>query len=90
MFSKIKSVGLMGLDSYMIDVELNITGGKYALEVVGLPDTAVNEARDRIIAAIHNSHLEMHLSSHYTFNLAPADIKKEGSHYDLPIAGTLI
>ncbi len=86
MFSNIKSLGLLGLDSYMIDVELNITGGKYALEVVGLPDTAVSEARDRIIAAIHNSHLEMHLSSHYTFNLAPADRKKEGSLYDLPMA----
>lgn len=86
MFSNIKSVGLLGLDSYMIDVELNITNGKYSLEVVGLPDTAVNEARDRIIAAIHNSHLEMHMVSHYTFNLAPADIKKEGSLYDLPMA----
>ncbi len=86
MFSNIKSVGLLGLDSYMIDVELNITNGKYSLEVVGLPDTAVNEARDRIIAAIHNSRLEMHMVSHYTFNLAPADIKKEGSLYDLPMA----
>ena len=86
MFTKIKSVGLMGLQSYMIDVELNITSGKYSLEIVGLPDTAVNEARDRIIAALHNSGLEMHLSSHYTFNLAPADIKKEGSIYDLPMA----
>ena len=86
MFTKIKSVGLMGLQSYMIDVELNITSGKYSLEIVGLPDTAVNEARDRIIAALHNSGLEMHLSSHDTFNLAPADIKKEGSIYDLPMA----
>ena len=86
MFANIKSLGLMGLDSYMIDVELNITNGKYALEVVGLPDTAVNEARDRIIAALHNSNLEMHLTSHYTFNLAPADVKKEGSLYDLPMA----
>lgn len=86
MFTKIKSVGLMGLESYMIDVELNISSGKYSLEIVGLPDTAVSEARDRIIAALHNSGLEMHMSSHYTFNLAPADIKKEGSIYDLPMA----
>mgnify|MGYP003291035625 CR=1 FL=1 len=86
MFSKIKSIGLLGLQSYMIDVELNITSGKYALEIVGLPDAAVNEARDRIIAALHNSDLEMHLTSRYTFNLAPADIKKEGSLYDLPMA----
>lgn len=86
MFSNIKSIGLLGLETYMIDVELNISSGKYSLEVVGLPDTAVNEARDRFIAAIHNSDLEMHFSSHYTFNLAPADIKKEGSLYDLPMA----
>lgn len=86
MFTKIKSIGLLGLESFMIDVELNITSGKYALEIVGLPDTAVNEARDRIIAAVNNSGLEMHMSSHFTFNLAPADIKKEGSLYDLPMA----
>lgn len=55
MFSKIKSVGLLGLESYMIDVELNISGGKYSMEVVGLPDTAVSEARDRIIAADRKS-----------------------------------
>ncbi len=86
MFTKIKSIGLMGLDSYMIDVELNISSGKYALEIVGLPDTAVNEARDRVISALHNSGFEMHMTSRYTFNLAPADIKKEGSIYDLPMA----
>ena len=86
MFTKIKSIGLMGLESYMIDVELNISSGKYALEIVGLPDTAVNEARDRVISALHNSGFEMHMTSRYTFNLAPADIKKEGCLYDLPIA----
>ncbi|MBR4286285.1 MAG: YifB family Mg chelatase-like AAA ATPase [Clostridia bacterium] len=86
MFAKIKSIGLLGLESYMVDVELNISGGKHVVEVVGLPDTAVSEARDRIIAAINNSGYEMHLSSHYTFNLAPADQKKEGSLYDLPMA----
>ena len=75
MFTKIKSVGLIGLESYMIDVELNITNGKYMFDIVGLPDTAVNEARDRIIAAINNSGLIMHLTSHFTFNLAPADIR---------------
>ncbi len=86
MFSKIKSIGLMGLESYMIDVELNITSAKQAVEIVGLPDTAVSEARDRVIAAINNSGFQMHLSSRYTFNLAPADVKKEGSLYDLPMA----
>ncbi len=86
MFSKIKSVGLLGLESYMLDVELNITGGKFSIEIVGLPDTAVSEAKERIMAAICNSGYEMHMTSHYTFNLAPADVKKEGSVYDLPMA----
>ena len=86
MFTKIKSVGLIGLESYMIDVELNITNGKFVLDIVGLPDAAVSEARDRIIAAINNSGLIMNLSSHFTFNLAPANIRKEGSIYDLPMA----
>ena len=76
----------MGLESYMIDVELNITNGKFILDIVGLPDAAVSEARDRIIAAINNSGLIMNLSSHFTFNLAPANIRKEGSLYDLPMA----
>ncbi len=86
MFSKIKSIGLIGLESYMIDVELNISTGQYAMEIVGLPDKSVNEARDRMISAINNSGLQMHLNTHFTFNLAPADIKKEGSLYDLPMA----
>ncbi len=86
MFSKIKSVGLLGLESYMLDVELNITGGKFSIEIVGLPDTAVSEAKERIMAAISNSCYEMHMTSHHTFNLAPADVKKEGSVYDLPMA----
>ncbi len=86
MFSKIKSVGLLGLDSYMIDVELNISNAKSNVEIVGLPDTAVNEARNRVIAAINNSGFQMHLNPRYTFNLAPADVRKEGSIYDLPMA----
>lgn len=86
MFAKIKSIGLLGLESYMIDVELNITGGKFTVDVVGLPDTAVSESKQRVVAAINNSGLQMHMSSHHTFNLAPADIKKEGSVYDLPMA----
>ena len=86
MFAKIKSVGLLGLNSYMVDVEVSMSGGKYAVTIVGLPDTAVNEAKERVSAAMKNSGFEMSGSYHYTFNLAPADTKKEGSFYDLPIA----
>ncbi|MGN0526769.1 MAG: YifB family Mg chelatase-like AAA ATPase [Acutalibacteraceae bacterium] len=86
MFTKIKSIGLLGLESYLIDVELNITNGKFSLDIVGLPDTAVSESRERVMAAVNNSGYEMHQTSHYMFNLAPADVKKEGSLYDLPMA----
>jgi len=86
MFAKIKSVGLLGLNSYMVDVEVSMSAGKYAVTIVGLPDTAVNEAKERVSAAMKNSGFEMSGSYHYTFNLAPADTKKEGSFYDLPIA----
>ena len=87
MFAKIKSVGLLGLNSYMVDVEVSIaSSGKYAINIVGLPDTAVNEAKERVIAAMKNSGLEMSTGYHYTFNLAPDETKKEGSFYDLPIA----
>lgn len=86
MFAKIKSIGLLGLESFTVEVELNITGGKFSLDVVGLPDTAVSESRQRVLAAINNSGYEMQLNSHYMFNLAPADVKKEGSVYDLPMA----
>ncbi len=89
MFAKIKSVGLLGLNSYMVDVEVNIVSAvkNFQMNIVGLPDTAVSEARERVLAALKNSGFQLNTGSNkYTFNLAPADIKKEGSLYDLPMA----
>ena len=88
MFTKIKSVGLVGLNSYMVDVELSMSSASKGgnVNIVGLPDTAVSEAKDRVTAALRNSGLDMSFNYHYTFNLAPADTKKEGSYYDLPLA----
>ena len=88
MFTKIKSVGLVGLNSYMVDVELSMSSASKGgnVSIVGLPDAAVSEAKDRVTAALKNSGLDMSFSYHYTFNLAPADTKKEGSYYDLPLA----
>ena len=88
MFTKIKSVGLVGLNSYMVDVELSMSSASKGgnVSIVGLPDAAVSEAKDRVTAALKNSGLDMSYSYHYTFNLAPADTKKEGPLYDLPIA----
>lgn len=85
MLSKIKSAALNGLDGFEVDVEIDISSGLPAFDIVGLPDTAVKEARERVRAAVKNSNLKM-LPKHITINLAPADVKKEGSLYDLAIA----
>lgn len=84
MFSRLKSVGLYGIDSYMIEVEADISTGLPAFDIVGLPDTAVKESRDRVRAAVKNCGYKFPVSR-ITVNLAPADRKKEGSIYDLPV-----
>ena len=85
MLSKIKSAAVLGLDAFEIEVETHLERGLPGLSLVGLPDTAVKESKDRINAAIKNSNYEFPLKR-IIINLAPADIKKEGSSYDLPIA----
>ena len=84
MVSKINSVGLFGLHSYMVEVEADIESGKFRFDLVGLPDTAVQESRERVLSAIKNS-ARVCPNEHITINLAPADVRKEGSVYDLPI-----
>ena len=84
MFASLKSVGLFGINSYMIDVEADVSNGLPAFDLVGLPDTAIKESRDRIRAAIKNCGFKFP-TGRITINLAPADQKKEGSGYDLPI-----
>ncbi len=84
MFSRIKSVGLLGIESYMIEIEADVSGGLPAFDIVGLPDTAVKESRDRVRAAIKNGGYRFP-TGRITVNLAPADKKKEGAIYDLPI-----
>lgn len=79
-----KSMGLFGLDAYVIDVEADVTGGMPAFDIVGLPDTAVKESRDRVRASMKNTGFDFPLGR-ITVNLAPADTKKEGPFYDLPI-----
>ena len=85
MLSKINSMALQGLDGYLIDVQVDVSNGMPCWEIVGLPDTSVKEAKERVRTAIKNSGYEM-LSKRIIINLAPADIKKEGSVFDLPIA----
>src|SRR4030042_1984936 len=75
----------MGLDGAIIEVEVDIASGMPAFNIVGLPDTAVQEAKERVRSAIRNSGLQFPYKR-ITVNLAPADLRKEGPAYDLPIA----
>ena len=85
MISKLSSTALYGIDGFVVDVETDISNGLPGFDIVGLPDAAVKESKERIRAAIKNTGLAMP-SKRITVNLAPADIKKEGTHFDLPIA----
>lgn len=84
MFSRINSMGLFGVDSYMVGVEVDCGQGLPRIDIVGLPDAAVNESKNRVRSAIKNSGFTFP-SSRVTVNLSPADVRKEGSVYDLPI-----
>ncbi|MBI2995371.1 MAG: YifB family Mg chelatase-like AAA ATPase [Candidatus Melainabacteria bacterium] len=84
-FAKINSCGLIGVNAYPVEVEVDISSGLPNFILVGLPDAAVNESRERVRAAIKTSNLEFP-SKKITVNLAPADTKKAGPTYDLPIA----
>ena len=89
MFSKVLSFGLIGLKGYKIDVEVDTNQGKPSFDIVGLPDAAVKESGERVHSAIKNSGLKYPLSR-ITVNLAPANVKKAGANYDLPIALALL
>ncbi len=84
MVSKIRSFGLKGIGGYEVSVECYVSNGLPGFDIVGLPDTAVKEARDRVRAAIKNSGYKFPVSK-MTVNLAPADTKKVGTVYDLPV-----
>lgn len=89
MFAKVSSLGLVGIDGFAVTAEADISGGLPAFELVGLPDAAVRESRDRVRAVIKNSGFTYPVSR-VTVNLAPADIKKEGPVYDLPLLLALL
>lgn len=85
MLSRITSAAVHGIDAYLINVEVDIASGLPTFSTVGLPDAAVRESKDRVVAAIRNSGFDFP-TRRVTVNLAPADIKKEGAAFDLPIA----
>lgn len=89
MFSRVSTCGLIGLEGYHIQVESDISNGIPAFDIVGLADPSVKEARERVKAAINNSGYEFPIRR-ITVNLAPADTRKEGSGFDLPIALSIL
>lgn len=86
MLAKVMSCAIVGLDAAPVEVEVDVRRGLSSFLTVGLPDAAVRESRDRVLAAIKNSGLSFPGNSRITVNLAPADLRKEGPAYDLPIA----
>lgn len=90
MLSIVKSMSLHGLEGYLVEVQVDVSGGLPAYDIVGLPDISVKESKERVKVAIKNSGIDLK-SRKVLINLAPADTKKEGPLYDLPIAvATLI
>ena len=90
MLSNVKSVYLNGLEGYTVQVQVDVSGGIPEFNIVGLPDTSIKESKERVSTAIKNSGLEFE-SKKIVVNLAPADMRKEGSSLDLSIAvGILI
>ncbi|OGN98201.1 MAG: magnesium chelatase [Chloroflexi bacterium RBG_13_51_36] len=85
MLAKAKSAAVVGLDGAVVEVEVDLSPGLPSFTIVGLPDKAVQEARERVRSAVRNSYYKFP-SRRITVNLAPADLKKEGPAYDLPMA----
>ena len=89
MLAQINTVGLSGIDGFMVNVQADISNGMPAMEVIGLADTAVKESKERTKSAIKNSGCKFP-SKHITINLAPASTKKEGAGYDFPICVAIL
>lgn len=89
MVVEVKSMGLFGMDAFEVGVETDISKGVSSFDIVGLPDASVKESRDRVRSAIRNSGFEFPMRK-IVINLAPADIKKTGAVYDLPILVSIL
>src|SRR5579862_5849174 len=85
MLARVCSAALHGIEAYPVEVEVNAGWGDTLIVIVGLPDAAVKESRDRVATALANSGFKFPMGR-TTINLAPADVKKEGPSFDLPIA----
>src|SRR5215472_1564188 len=89
MLAKVCSAAVSGIEAYPVEVEVNAGYGDTVIVIVGLPDAAVKESRDRVMTALINSGFSFTFGR-TTINLAPADVKKEGPSFDLPIAVGLV
>src|SRR5271156_5515692 len=85
MLARICSAAVNGIEAYPVEVEVNVGYGDTLVVIVGLPDAAVKESRDRVSTALTNSGFKFPMGR-TTINLAPADVRKEGPSFDLPIA----
>lgn len=89
MFAKLSAAALLGVDAYAVTIEVDVAGGLPGMMIVGLPDAAVQESRERVRSAIRNAGLPFP-ATRIVVNLAPADVRKEGPAFDLPIALALL
>ena len=89
MFAKTYGATTLGIDGRIIDVEVDVSSGLPGFELVGLPDTSVKESKERVRTAIRNSGIQLR-QERVTVNLAPADVRKDSSGLDLPIAVGLL
>ena len=85
MLSMVKSMSLHGLDGYLVNIQVDVSGGLPACDIVGLPDASIKESKERVRTAIKNTGIDLK-SRKIVINLAPANTRKEGALYDLPIA----
>lgn len=85
MFCRVKSGGLIGIEGFEVDVEIDVSSGLPQFNIVGLGDKAINEAKERVRSALKNIGFQMPVKR-ITVNLSPSHLKKQGTHYDLPIA----
>ena len=86
MLARVQSSAVLGIDAYEVHVEVDVSNGLPMMSIVGLPDAAVNESKERVRAAMKNSGFFAPTDKRVTINLAPADIRKAGPSFDLPIA----
>jgi len=85
MYAKVQGASLLGIEGILVDIEVDLANGLPQFQIVGLPDLSIRESKDRVRAAIKNTGYSFPMNR-ITVNLAPADVKKEGSGFDLPMA----